>query len=93
MMNDQAGARAEFQAAVEKSPDYFPAQFSLGVMLQTEGRHAQAVDQFEAALKARPTYTEARLRLASSLRRTGRLEGCVNQDQQGPSGCPGQCGG
>jgi hypothetical protein len=40
-------------------------------MLQTEGKHAQAVDRFEAALKARPTYTEARLRLASSLRRTG----------------------
>ena len=45
MMNDQAGARAEFQTAVEKSPDYFPAQFSLGVMLQTEGKHAQAVDR------------------------------------------------
>ena len=88
MMNDQAGARAEFQTAVQNSPDYFPAQFSLGVLLQTEGKHAQAVDCFEAALKARPTYTEARLRLASSLRRTGRLKEALDQYEQAGTSAP-----
>ena len=37
----RGGARAEFETAVQKSPEYFPAQFSLGVLLQNEG-HARA---------------------------------------------------
>jgi tetratricopeptide (TPR) repeat protein len=57
-------------------------------MLQTEGKHAQAVDRFEAALKARPTYTEARLRLASSLRRTGRLKETLEQYEQARTNAP-----
>lgn len=73
MMQDEKGALAEFETAVRLSPEYFPSQFSLGVIAQEKGQHAQAIERFTAALKARPTYTEARLRLASSLRRTGRL--------------------
>ena len=60
----------------------FPAQFSLGVLLQNEGRHPQAVERFVAALKVRPTYTEARLRLASSLRRSGKPVEAVAEYEQ-----------
>lgn len=62
-MKDEAGARTEFETAIRLSPEYFPARYSLGVMLQSEGKQAEAIEHFEAAIKARPTYTDARLRL------------------------------
>lgn len=82
MMDDPKGARAEFETAVQKQPDYFPAQFSLGVLAQADGRHKEAIDYFTAALRARPDYTEAQLRLASSLRRTGRVNDSLDMYQQ-----------
>jgi len=57
---------------VRASPDYFLAQYSLGVLLQANGRYADAIEHFSTALRSKPNYTEARLRLASSLRRSGR---------------------
>ena len=53
MMKDGTGARAEFETAVQKSPDYFPAQFSLGVLYQAEGKQDPAIAHFEEALRAR----------------------------------------
>jgi tetratricopeptide (TPR) repeat protein len=66
MMDDPKGARAEFETAVQKQADYFPAQF----------------EYFRAALRARPDYTEAQLRLASSLRRTGQVSEALDVYQQ-----------
>ena len=56
------------------SPDYHLAQYSLGVLLQADGRHAEAIERFTAALKSRPSHTAARVRLAASLRRAGRAK-------------------
>jgi len=57
---------------VRTSPEYHLAQYSLGVLLQTEGRHADAIEHLSAALKTQANYTDARLRLANSLRHVGR---------------------
>jgi tetratricopeptide (TPR) repeat protein len=72
MMGDARGAQTEFEEVVRVSPDYSLAQYSLGVLLQSNGRHTDAIERFLDALRSRPSYTEARLRLAASLRRTGR---------------------
>jgi tetratricopeptide (TPR) repeat protein len=55
------------------------AQYSLGVLLQADGKHAEAADRFTIALRSRPGYTEARLRLAVSLRKSGRAKESLTQ--------------
>ena len=70
-------ARTELQRAAAESPELAQAQYSLGVLLQDEGRHREAAERFAAALRARSSYTEARLRLAFSLRRSGDPEGAL----------------
>lgn len=72
MTGDRGAAREAFATAVQLSPEQFLALYSLGVLDQEDGRHADAVGRFTAALAIRPAYVDARLRLASSLRRTGR---------------------
>ena len=51
MMEDVRGAQEQFEEAVRTSPDYSLAQYSLGVLLQDKGRHAEAIDRFTAALR------------------------------------------
>lgn len=82
MMGDKAGAEALFEEVVKDAPDYFPAQFSLGVILQAKGRHTEAIERFTAALQQRADYAEARLRLASSLRHVGRLKESLSNYEQ-----------
>ncbi len=72
MKDDKEAAKAEFDAAIRSDSTYFPAQYSLGVLLQEQGRDAEAIARFTAALASRPSYVEARLRLAVSLRHVGR---------------------
>jgi len=82
MTGDAAGAQAQFEQVVRAAPDYFLAQYSLGVMIQDKGRHAEAIERFTAALRTRPGYTEARLRLATSLRRVDRAKESVSHYEQ-----------
>ena len=74
MMGDPGGAEGLFEEIVRKSPEYFPAQYSLGLILQAKSRHKEAVERFSAAIKQRPDYNEAHLALAVSLRRLGRVD-------------------
>src|SRR5262249_14134632 len=53
MMGDGKGSEALFEEVVRASPDYFPAQFSLGVLRQAQGRHEDAVERFSAAIAQR----------------------------------------
>ena len=82
MMGDTDGAEALFEAVAKDASDYFPTQFSLGVILQAKGRHGEAVERFTAALEQRADYAEARLRLASSLRRLGRAKESLSNYEQ-----------
>jgi Flp pilus assembly protein TadD len=87
-MNDQAGVRAQFETAIQKSPEYFPAQYSLGLLLRAEAQHREAIDRFAAAVAARPTYTEARLRMAASLRAIGRTRDAADAYAQALATAP-----
>ncbi len=71
LRGDTDAARIEFERAATEGPNLAQADYSLGVLLQDEGRHAEAAGRFAAALEQRPTYAEARLRLAYNLRRSG----------------------
>ena len=77
LRGDTRTARTELERAAAESPELAQAQYSIGVLLQDEGRHREAAERFAAALRARSSYTEARLRLAFSLRRAGDPEGAL----------------
>lgn len=77
LRGDIGTARGELERAAAESPGLAQAQYSLGVLLQDEGRYREAAERFAAALRSRASYTEARLRLAYSLRRSGDPEGAV----------------
>jgi protein O-mannosyl-transferase len=82
MKGDVRGAEDQFERVVRTSPDYHLAQYSLGVLLQTEGRHAEAVEHLSAALNTKANYTDARLRLANSLRHVGRAADALPHYEQ-----------
>lgn len=82
LRGDIRTARTELERAAAESPELAQAQYSLGVLLQDEGRHREAAHRFAAALRARSSYTEARLRLAFSLRRSGDAEGALAEYRQ-----------
>lgn len=65
-------AQREFEEVARRSPDYAPAQYSLGVLLESRGQDAAAAERYVAAIKHQPTYVQARMRLAGILRRSGR---------------------
>ena len=77
LRGDIRTARTELEQAAAEAPELPQAHYSLGVLLQDEGRHRQAAERFAAALRARSSYMEARLRLAFSLRRSGDPEGAL----------------
>ena len=82
LRGDTDGARVEFERIAAEAPDLPQAHYSLGVLLQDEGRHAEAAVRFATALQHRSAYTEARLRLAYSLRRSGDPEGALTHYEQ-----------
>ncbi|MCE2541122.1 MAG: tetratricopeptide repeat protein [Acidobacteria bacterium] len=82
LRGDRGTARTELEQAAADAPELPQAHYSLGVLLQEEGRHREAAERFAAALRARSSYTEARLRLADSLRRSNDPEGALAQYRQ-----------
>ncbi len=78
MIGDPDGALAEFQRVVRSTPDYFPSHYSIGVVLQETGRHAEAVERFATALRHRPGDDAVRLRMAISLRHSGDPEASLS---------------
>lgn len=82
LRGDIPTARVELERAAADAPELPQAQYSLGVLLQEEGRYREAAERFAAALRGRASYAEARLRLAYSLRRSGDPEGALAQYRQ-----------
>ncbi len=82
LRGDARTARAELERAAAEAPELPQTHYSLGVLLQGDGRHREAAERFAAALRARSSYTEARLRLAWSLRRSGDPEGALAEYRQ-----------
>jgi len=72
LSGDPGGAANEFAEALRLSPAFAKAHYSLGVLLASDGRTADALAHLNAAVRADPAYAEARVRLADVLRRSGR---------------------
>ncbi len=68
---DLAGARGDFEAALKKDPQYFPAIASLAAIELQQGKPELAKQRFEALLKAQPRNYRAVLALAELGVRTG----------------------
>jgi tetratricopeptide (TPR) repeat protein len=71
-LGDAAGAAAEFEEVIRRSPSHARAHFSLGVLLNDAGRHQEAMARFASALQHEPGYVQARVQLAGALARSGR---------------------
>jgi tetratricopeptide (TPR) repeat protein len=75
-------AERQFADVARRSPEYAPAQYSLGVLLESRGRDAEAAARYAAAVKDQSTYVEARMRLAGILRRSGRANDALAQYEE-----------
>lgn len=64
---DPAGARAAFEQAIKRDPNFIPALNSLAILDLRQGQQAQARARFEALLKADPANSAALMSLADVL--------------------------
>ena len=81
---DQRDPRVALEEALmrrrlQKYPSDFVANFNLGGLLQTDGKHQEALGYFEKALAARPDSASAPNNHATSLLVLGRLEEAVRE--------------
>jgi tetratricopeptide (TPR) repeat protein len=80
LSGDAAGAAKEFRETVDLAPQTgldepaAKASYSLGVLMASQGRPADAFQSLSAALRYNPNYLEARMALADVLRGSGRVE-------------------
>ena len=82
MIGSADEARRGFEEVIRLSPGYAPAHYSLGLILEGDGRDADARDHYAAAIKHQPSYVQARMRLAGVLRRTGRADEALAEYQE-----------
>jgi tetratricopeptide (TPR) repeat protein len=75
-------AERQFADVARRSPEYAPAQYSLGVLLESRGRDAEAADRYAAAVRDQSTYVQARMRLAGILRRSGQANKAIDQYEE-----------
>src|SRR5947209_11330249 len=54
------GAVEQFREAIRTSPEFAKAHFSLGVVMEAESRHREAIESFSNALKYDTGYIQAR---------------------------------
>lgn len=60
-------AAESYTIAVKLRPDYFEAQFNLGLMHRISGNHEMAISVFRKALALRPTHRETHEQLGMAL--------------------------
>jgi tetratricopeptide (TPR) repeat protein len=80
MAGDPSGAVREFREVLRSAPPDRPdesaakANYSIGVLMMSGGRFADAITYLTDAVKSQPNYAEAHQVLADALRRVGRFE-------------------
>jgi len=83
LKGDVSGAMRQFEEVTRLAPpagideSAAKAHYSLGIVLEEQGRHADALRHLDAAVKYQPTYVEAHLALADALRRDPQRGGRV----------------
>jgi arylsulfatase A-like enzyme/Flp pilus assembly protein TadD len=70
--NDRAGARRDFEAALQRNPELARAHSSLGVMAADERNMPQAIEHWGRAVKLDPHEYRTVLGVGSALARAGR---------------------
>jgi tetratricopeptide (TPR) repeat protein len=61
----------DFEALVDRDPEFLPARFNLGVALGAAGRYQEAAASFARLLEIDPDHARARFQLALALRAAG----------------------
>jgi tetratricopeptide (TPR) repeat protein len=85
LQGDVRGAMERFEEVVREVPADGPdetaskAHYSLGVLMASAGRRAEAIRHFTAAVKFNPNYLEARQGLGDALSRAGRQAQALDQ--------------
>ena len=80
LMGEVSGAIEQFEEVTRLAPEdgidesASKAHYSLGIVLEEKGRHADALQHLAAAVKYQPNYVEAHLALADALRRGARFK-------------------
>jgi tetratricopeptide (TPR) repeat protein len=69
---DLANAESCFRKIVEQHPDLPDPRYSLGVVLQMQGRPEAAIEHFKVAIAEDPVFVQALYNLANALVQTGR---------------------
>jgi protein O-mannosyl-transferase len=81
---DLARAEANYRKALALSPAHSPGfdaviHNSLGMVLERQGRGAEALHEFGEAVRLRPDFAEARLNLGNALAASGRAPESIEQ--------------
>jgi tetratricopeptide (TPR) repeat protein len=85
LSGDVEGAVERFREVVKLAPadgldeSTAKANYSLGVIMATNGRTGEAIERLSAAVKYNPNYTEALMALGDTLRRAGRVEASLGR--------------
>ncbi len=67
------------RATLARNPDCWAAHDHLGVVLASEGKLAEAIDQYDQALRINPNFALGHYNLACTLASQGRLEEAIQQ--------------
>jgi tetratricopeptide (TPR) repeat protein len=79
MMGDDRAAIAEFELVAREAPALgidepaAKAHYSLGILMASRGRDAEAIRHLSEAVRYQPSYAQAHLALGDALRRRGRF--------------------
>jgi tetratricopeptide (TPR) repeat protein len=81
-------AKKRLEMALERDSELVEAHYSLGLIAQREGRHADAVRHFELLLEHNPDHPDANLAMANWLREEGREEEALERLRRASQGSP-----
>ena len=74
---DDAKAEAEFQAALKRDPNAYPAMYNLGVLADRAGNEREAINDYQRALQMLPDYEAAARGISTIQIRRGQVQSAV----------------
>ncbi|MBT8469072.1 MAG: tetratricopeptide repeat protein, partial [Deltaproteobacteria bacterium] len=74
---DAGRAEAEFQAALKRDPNAYPARYNLGVLADRAGNERGAIDEYQRALRILPDYEPAARGISTIQIRRGQVQAAV----------------
>ena len=74
---DDAKAEAEFQSALKRDPNAYPAMYNLGVLADRAGNDREAINDYQRALQMLPDYEPAARGISTIQIRRGQVQAAV----------------